>query len=1105
MADTDFIWRFSPGRTSPELLERIFVQRHALLADLVEKAVDSVRTGNRHHVLLIGPRGIGKTHLLTLLHHRITLDESLTDKVRIAGFKEDETITSFVQLLKRTYELLSDRYPDEFPRAWLESQLGQSVKEIQQALEKRLIAAFEAKTLLTLVENMDLIFEGLGSIGQKQWRSFMQEHPIGCLFASSQKLVDSISKRTEPFFGFFEVNHLRPLSVHDATDLLIAIAEAQNQPELVKFIRTPEGRSRVRSLHHLAGGNHRIYVVLSSFITRETLDELVQPFEKMADELTPYYQERMRWLSPQQRQIVEYLCTQLETVTPKQIARDLMAAENTISGQLKKLLELGYVLRNQSGRESLYELAEPLMQLSSEVKESRRQPLRMLVEFLRIWYGAKKLPELLEKAHSISLKMHLSEAIERSKFLPDPRLKVLEKDIDFAQADNRIDELVQLYEERVVTAPTSMSWSKLGSLHKQTGNYSDAIKCLDEALKLQPHDLLTLSEKAAALSELGRSDEEVVVYDELITRFESHLEPEVIQEVARAMFNKGVTFSQLGRTEDAIAVYDGIISRFDSREEPVILEEVAGAMLNKGVILRQLGRSEDAIVVYEAIVSRFTSGEEPAIIEDVSKAMYFKGLLLSQLGRTEDAIAAYDAMISRFEACHDPTILEHVASAMFIKGVTLSQLGRLEDAIAVYDSIVFRFASREEPAIIEQVAGAMFYKGVSLGQLGRSEVEIAAYDAMISRFQMRDEPAILENIAMAMNCKGFTLSELGRSEDEIAVYDAVIARFKSREEPEILEQVANAMTNKGFTLGELGRMEDAIAIYDAAISRFESREEPAILEQVAGVMNNKGVMLYHLGRLDDEITIYNAIISRFESRKEPAILKQVAKAMNHKGVTLDECGQFEEAVASYENSLQINDKDADTWNHKAVTLRNLGRYQDAMTCCLKALEIEPDGHYQAYTLGEIFFGMAQFGDGFQQIQECLRRWPQKNEGRDDHWIIESIRTKSLNSDAGRRHVKTLMEIYSEAKQLAGLGEELIRTLKSLQESSMNDTSLLEWGSLWQELGSHFSELELSLRIFGVGIQYLVRKDERILLNLVTPERRILRQALGLEGSDDASS
>ena len=51
-------------------------------------------------------------------------------------------------------------------------------------------------------------------------------------------------------------------------------------------------------------------IVLSGFVTRESLDQLVAPFQKMADDLTPYYQERLRWISPLQRRIVELLCIQ---------------------------------------------------------------------------------------------------------------------------------------------------------------------------------------------------------------------------------------------------------------------------------------------------------------------------------------------------------------------------------------------------------------------------------------------------------------------------------------------------------------------------------------------------------------------------------------------------------------------------------------------------------------------------------------------------------------------------------------------------------------------------------------------------------------------------
>ena len=56
MAENDFIWRFTPSRTDPELLEEIFVQRQAMLANIVERVRESALTRNKHQILLIGPR-----------------------------------------------------------------------------------------------------------------------------------------------------------------------------------------------------------------------------------------------------------------------------------------------------------------------------------------------------------------------------------------------------------------------------------------------------------------------------------------------------------------------------------------------------------------------------------------------------------------------------------------------------------------------------------------------------------------------------------------------------------------------------------------------------------------------------------------------------------------------------------------------------------------------------------------------------------------------------------------------------------------------------------------------------------------------------------------
>jgi DNA-binding transcriptional ArsR family regulator len=392
MNDRAFLSVFTPSRTPPDDLEAITVQRQALIQDAVERVRESATTGNKHHLLFVGPRGTGKTHLVTLLVHRLGQDRRLDDRLRIAWLNEDETSTSLLELLRRIYDALAKRYPAEFAPGALDPLFDLPPEAAEEALARLLLATLQGRTLLVLVENLDALFEGLGQAGQQRLRAFIQEHPVLSLVATAQRLVDDIAKRQSAFFGFFQTEHLKTLSVEEARALLQNIARLNRLDEVAAFLNGPAGRSRVRALHHLSGGNHRLYIVLSQFITRDSIQVLVDPFVKMVDEMTPYYQERIRWLPAQQRKIVEYLCTQERPVPVKQIARRLFATPQTVSGQLKDLRDKGYVLSAQRGRESLYEIAEPMMRLCVEVKENQTQtqvPMRVLVDFLRVWYDGR--------------------------------------------------------------------------------------------------------------------------------------------------------------------------------------------------------------------------------------------------------------------------------------------------------------------------------------------------------------------------------------------------------------------------------------------------------------------------------------------------------------------------------------------------------------------------------------------------------------------------------------------------------------------------------------------------------------------------------------------
>jgi DNA-binding transcriptional ArsR family regulator len=393
--NNNFISSFTPSLMSPATLEAIFVQRHKLVEHLIELVENSTKTANKHFRLLIGMRGIGKTHIIALIYYRLKATEDLQDKLLIAWLKEEEWgVNSWLDLLLRIFQALKIEYPALYQtklQARIEALYELPTEDATPAGEKILKEFIADKTLLLLTENLDEIFNGLGNLGQKQFRAYLQNNNLITIIATSQSLFSGVSNKNSPFYGFFAPQYLDKLTIEEATSLLTKIAQLQQNTELESFIKSATGKDRIKAIHHLAGGNHRVYIIFSQFLTPNSLDKLVKPVMQTLDELTPYYQARMQWLSPQQRKIIELLCDKANALPVKEIAQRCFITHQTASSQLKDLREKGYVTANSVGRESFYELLEPLMRICLAVKKQRGEPIKLFINFLRIWYTEKEL------------------------------------------------------------------------------------------------------------------------------------------------------------------------------------------------------------------------------------------------------------------------------------------------------------------------------------------------------------------------------------------------------------------------------------------------------------------------------------------------------------------------------------------------------------------------------------------------------------------------------------------------------------------------------------------------------------------------------------------
>ncbi len=561
------IWVFTPSRTDPKDLEFILVQRQSLLRDAVERVQESALTNHKHHLLFVGPRGCGKTHLVTLIVSRLAEDESLTNHLRIAWLNEDETCTTLIELLLKIHAALEKRYPAEFHADMLSPAFDLKQDAALEFVSKHLLSALGSRTLLVVTENLDAIFEGLGDSGQKQLRSFIQENPRLSIVATAQRLVEDLSNRNSPFFGFFQTEHLKPLTVTQATELLQNIARLQNKDSVVDFLTTSQGRSRVRAIHHLSGGNHRIYIVLSQFITRDSVDALLEPFMKMVDELTPYYQERIRWLPPLQRKIVEYLCTCEGTVPVKDIAKRLFATPQTISSQLQDLREKGYVEANQRGRESLYEISEPLMRICVEVKDNQRlQPLRLLVDFLRVWYDDQDLKLRLNTLEPASASFsYLQSAIQKNRTDGNLRKQILLDHLELSLPEEHPSVVREGMVNGLKNAPEELLMALQSMSEKMP---AEAVLSLNQAIAEEATPATKvglLLVRAMIHSELEDRAKEIADYTAVID-----LPGAPAKHVAKALLNRGLAHLSDGRKKESRSDFETLIRLRQTPVETIV-------------------------------------------------------------------------------------------------------------------------------------------------------------------------------------------------------------------------------------------------------------------------------------------------------------------------------------------------------------------------------------------------------------------------------------------------------------------------------------------------------------------------------------------------------
>ena len=911
------IRKFNPGilQSDDEVTTQFVVRKRELdvVLEVLRGNIDSLSC---QHVLIVAPRGRGKTMLLARVAAELrTAAEFSGCLLPVRFMEESQEIFNMADFwLETLFHLAKEiamRNPD-FARELRDTHASLSTRWGEQSLAENAYAAvldaadYLNKKLVLMVENLQSLSMDVGKDFGWKLRKMLQMEPKIMLLASATSRFKGLDDASQPFFELFRTICLDPLGTEECRRLWKVVSgDTVTMREM-------------RPLEILTGGSPRLLVIIGGLAQHWSLRRLMEDLVTLIDDHTEYFRSHLEGIGKTERRVYIALIDLWRLSTPGEVAARARMDIRKVSTMLGRLVTRGAVIWEGRGNKRLYAASERLYCIYYKLRRERGEAavVRNLIHFMAAFYSEAELTEILYRSGlEEPFSKTFLEGIEQAR----TELPVIDSVLS-CMMHLGVEELLhgQTGSFGRVVAVTNGTQSLEQPLQEifdafNAKAYEKVIEAADKAFASQGVDWSRVPEasiarafyeKAIAQEHLGDLEGAIRAYDEVIERFGSSDAADIQIPVAAALLCRGHVLRNLGDLEGAIRACDEVIERFGSSDAADLQRPVATALLDRGHAQRELGDLEGEIRACDEVIARFGSSDAADLQHSVAAALLNRGHVRRNLGDLEGAIRAYDEVIERFGSSDAADLQHSVAAALLNRGRAQRELGDLEGEIRACDEVIARFGSSDAADLQHSIAAALFDMGSIRHELGDLEEAIRVFDEVIERFGSSDAADLQHSVAAALLSRGHVRRDLGDLERAIRAYDEVVERFGSSDAAYIQHPVAAALLNRGRAQHELGDLEEAIRAYDEVVERFGSSDAKALQHPVAMALLDRGHVRYTRGDLEEAIRACDEVIARFGSSDAKALQYSVAMALINKGHVQRHLGDLERAIRAYDEVVE---------------------------------------------------------------------------------------------------------------------------------------------------------------------------------------------------------
>lgn len=650
----------------------------------------SLRTGEspKQHWLVVGPRGIGKSHLLTLLYHKVKLTPDLHKLWIPVLFPEETRMEStLAKFLERAgNEIIHElQENDSKTAAALRDKIAKTktlpVQERDDYLFSVLIWITETtgRYILFITENLQhLLGKKLSLIEQKKLRAFLQTSDTVTLLGSATTVFNALHDHSNPFYNFFHIHRLTDLSFDEMKVMIGAILTATGRADLAE--RVNENEARIKTLSVFTGGNPRMAVFLADILKTDVPEEMLDLMDGILDELTPYFETIFKDIPDCLEAVINTLAAYEPAQSPTEITDHLEGQSTTIRNYLKQLKDSGYVrVAFSRGRSNYYCLNEYLYRIWFQMRDSgHREETRWLLELLLMLYSPATLLEEKEKAendcrigdeapHAYSRLIVqaadfmvanpayckviewcvASAKVDEDKAARTAKDKKVYKKVSKLIEAGKFDKAVIALKEYLEVNP-DIEWAyrAIGFCLRKQKQYDEAIRHLRKALEIDPTNYLTYGIWGDCLRDTQNYPEAEEKYQQALT---------INPSCAVGYDAWGCSLKRQKRYEEALAKYQKAFEYDPSRKPRVCFMDC----------LRQLKRFDEAIELLK----------QHHLDQGKCSTVFYYGNLLLEAGQYQEASKELAELLKRKGKC---------TKAFLPYGRALAAASDQEDALEAY-------------------------------------------------------------------------------------------------------------------------------------------------------------------------------------------------------------------------------------------------------------------------------------------------------------------------------------------------------------------------------------------------------------------------------------